>query len=96
MEPAVGGVRIFLLTLGAEWKASHAGVGAVIRNAAHDAQVWAAVRAIGKGITEPAVAGIKHISTAGSTHRRVGGDTGMHCARLTRHDAEISVGARRL
>ena len=64
MKAAVSGVMVFRSAIGAEHKASHAGVGTVIRDGFDDGEARTAIRAVDKGVTVAPIGGVKKFAPA--------------------------------
>jgi len=64
MKAAVSGVMVFRGAIGAEPKASHAGVGTVIRDGFDDGEARTAVGAIDEGVTVAPIGGVEELPPA--------------------------------
>ncbi|MBA7479473.1 hypothetical protein ES707_14907 [subsurface metagenome] len=64
MKPAVQGIVVFLLTLGAHLEVTHGGLRAVIGDILDDGKSWTTIGAVSKGIAEAAVGEAENFALA--------------------------------
>jgi len=64
VKAPINWVGVFCGTVGAKRKASHAGVGAVIRDGFDDGEARTAIRAVDKGVAVAPIGGVEELPLA--------------------------------